>query len=222
MTRFFSQGIGRVRGAIAAVFRPATAPVAEVRAATTDDLLEVARLQAAEAARRTATAWADEPSTTTVVAEDADLWLPSPAFDDRLRAGLDDWIDGIAAEIQAHGESKRLLARGASVGVNALGTGVMLATFLHTGGLTGAEVGVAAATAFLNQKLLSALFGEAAMVELIAACSTAAAAGAGSRRSRPNERDSTRTCPRPGSSRALPTTCVLAGREVRAFAAVAA
>ena len=43
----------------------------------------------------------------------------------------------------------------------------MLATFLHTGGLTGAEVGVAAATAFLNQKLLSALFGEAAMVELI-------------------------------------------------------
>ena len=44
----------------------------------------------------------------------------------------------------------------------------MLASFLHTGGLTGAEVGVAAATAFLNQKLLSALFGEAAMVELVA------------------------------------------------------
>jgi hypothetical protein len=33
--------------------------------------------------------------------------------------------------------------------------------------LTGTEVGVAAATAFLNQKLLGALFGEAAMVELI-------------------------------------------------------
>jgi hypothetical protein len=44
----------------------------------------------------------------------------------------------------------------------------MLGTFLHTGGLTGAEVGIAAGTAFLNQKLLSALFGEAAMVELIA------------------------------------------------------
>ena len=61
-----------------------------------------------------------------------------------------------------------MLARGAAVGVNALGTGVMLATFLHTGGLTGAEVGVAAATAFLNQKLLAALFGEAAMAELVA------------------------------------------------------
>jgi len=44
---------------------------------------------------------------------------------------------------------------------------VMLATFIHTAGLTGTEVGIAAGTAFLNQRLLSALFGEAAMVELI-------------------------------------------------------
>ena len=43
----------------------------------------------------------------------------------------------------------------------------MLATFSHTGGLTGAEVGVAAATGFLNQKLLEALFGEAALAEMI-------------------------------------------------------
>ena len=77
-------------------------------------------------------------------------------------------MQSIVEDIQTRGRSKRMLARGASVGVNVLGTGVMLGTFLHTGGLTGAEVGVAAATAFLNQKLLSALFGEAAMVELIA------------------------------------------------------
>jgi energy-coupling factor transporter ATP-binding protein EcfA2 len=167
ITRFFSAGIGRVRGAIAAIFRPATAPVAEIRSATTDDLVDIARLEAAESARRTATAWSAEQGGARIVAEEPDLWLPSPAFDERLRAGLDAWIDGIAAEIQASGQSKRLLARGASVGVNVVGTSVMLATFLHTGGLTGAEVGVAAATAFLNQKLLSALFGEAAMVELI-------------------------------------------------------
>ena len=43
----------------------------------------------------------------------------------------------------------------------------MLATFAHTGGLTGVEVGLAAATAVLNQKLLEALFGEAAMVEMV-------------------------------------------------------
>jgi len=43
----------------------------------------------------------------------------------------------------------------------------MVATFAHTAGLTGTEVGIAAGTAFLNQKLLAALFGEAALVELI-------------------------------------------------------
>jgi energy-coupling factor transporter ATP-binding protein EcfA2 len=168
MTRFFSEGIGRIRGALAAVFRPAQAPVAEIRAATTDDLVAIARLQAGEAARRTASAWSEEPATRQAIAEDAELWLASADFDARMQARIDGWIEGIVEDIQTHGRSKRTLARGATVGVNVLGTGVMLGTFLHTGGLTGAEVGVAAATAFLNQKLLSALFGEAAMVELIA------------------------------------------------------
>ena len=168
MTRFFSEGIGRIRGAIAAVFRPVTAPVAEVRAATTEDLIAVTRLQAAEAARRAATAWSDSPAVARALAERPELWVPSPDFDARLSVRLETWIEGIVADIQAHGRPKRLLARGAAVGVNAMGTGVMLATFVHTGGITGTELGVAAATAFLNQKLLAALFGEAAMAELVA------------------------------------------------------
>jgi energy-coupling factor transporter ATP-binding protein EcfA2 len=168
MTRFFSQGIGRIRGAIAAVIRPATAPVAEVRAATTEDLIAVARLQAAEAARRTATSWSETPAAGRQIAELPELWVPSPDFEVRLQERLEHWIEGITEEIQAHGRPKRLLARGAAVGVNAMGTGVMLATFVHTGGITGAELGVAAATAFLNQKVLAALFGEAAMAELVA------------------------------------------------------
>jgi hypothetical protein len=167
MTRFFSEGIGRIRGAIQAVIRPATAPVREVRAATTDDLLAAARFQAAEAARRTASTWSDWPGMGPAVSANAELWLPSPTFDERLHERLDSWIDNIVADIQERGGPKRTLARGGTLGVNVLGTGVMLASFLHTGGLTGAEVGVAAATAFLNQKLLGALFGEAAMTELV-------------------------------------------------------
>ena len=167
MTRFFADGIGRVRGAIAGLLRPAAPPVAEVRAATTDDLVAVARIHAAEAARRTATSWADAPSVGPSIAADGALWGTSSDFDDRLRERLDRWIESIGADIRARGRPKRILARGASLGVNALGTGVMLGAFIHTGGLTGAEVGVAAATAFLNHKLLSALFGEAAMLELI-------------------------------------------------------
>ncbi len=167
VTRLFSRGIGAIRGAIASVFRPSTAPVVEVREATTDDLVAVVRQHAAEAARRTATAWADEPRVGAAIGERGDLWGVSPGFDDRLRTRLEGWIASIGEDIAATGEGKRKLARGASIGVNALGVGVMLATFIHTAGLTGTEVGVAAATAFLNQKLLGALFGEAAMVELI-------------------------------------------------------
>lgn len=168
VTRFFSKGIGAVRGMIAGIFRPSTAPVAEVRDATTDDLLSLARQHAAEAARRTATAWADEPAVAQAVAADPSLWTTSAGFDERFRARLEAWIASIASDIAETGEGKRRLAKGASIGINALGTGVMLATFIHTAGLTGTEVGIAAGTAFLNQKLLGALFGEAAMVELIA------------------------------------------------------
>jgi energy-coupling factor transporter ATP-binding protein EcfA2 len=167
ITRLFSRGIGAVRGAITAIFRPSAAPIVEVREATTDDLVTVIRQHAAEAARRTATSWADEPRVAAAIGDRPDLWGVSTGFDERLRGRLEAWIGSIGEDIATTGEGKRKLARGASIGVNALGVGVMLATFIHTAGLTGTEVGVAAATAFLNQKLLGALFGEAAMVELI-------------------------------------------------------
>jgi energy-coupling factor transporter ATP-binding protein EcfA2 len=167
ITRVFSKGIGAVRGAIVSIFRPSAAPVAEVREAAADDIVAVSGLHAAEASRRTATAWADDPQAGASVRDRPDLWGVSAQFDRRVRERLDDWIASIAADIAETGESKRRLARGASIGVNALGVGVMLATFIHTAGLTGTEVGIAAGTAFLNQKLLGALFGEAATVELI-------------------------------------------------------
>ena len=59
------------------------------------------------------------------------------------------------------GEQRKGWAQVASIGVNAVGTSAILAVFVHTGGLTGAEVGITAATAVVNQKLLEAIFGEA-------------------------------------------------------------
>ena len=168
ITRFFSSGIGKIRGTLSALIRGTPpAPVAEVREDALADLTALARAHAGEAARRTATAWSEERSTTRLVAEQTDLWTVSPGFDAELRAELEGWITSIAEDVQATGGQKRFLAKGASVGVNAAGIGVMLATFATTGGITGTEVGVAAGTAFLNQKLLEALFGEAAMVEMI-------------------------------------------------------
>ena len=168
LTRMFSSGIGRVRGAISGIFRARPqAPVAEVRDQTLDDLTALARVRLSEAARQTAVAWSDEPSAAGALQAHPEVWTLRDGIDEELNARLTEWVDTIAEDVRSTGGSKRTLARGASVGVNAAGVGVMIATFSHTGGLTGAEVGVAAATAFLNQKLLGALFGEAALVEMI-------------------------------------------------------
>jgi hypothetical protein len=168
LTRMFAGGIGRVRGALTGMVRGRPqAPVAEVREQTLDDLTALARVRLAEAARRTSAAWAEEPAAERALAAHPDAWTVSEGIDERLDERLSGWVESIAQDVRETGATKRTLARGASVGVNAAGIGVMLATFSHTGGLTGAEVGIAAATGFLNQKLLSALFGEAAMVEMI-------------------------------------------------------
>jgi hypothetical protein len=45
----------------------------------------------------------------------------------------------------------------------------MLAVFAHSAGLTGGEVAIAGGTAVVNQKLLEALIGEAAVADIIRA-----------------------------------------------------
>jgi hypothetical protein len=168
VTRLFATGIGRVRGVLGQLLHGApTAPIATVKESTTSDIITLARIHAADASRRAALAWSGNPLLAETVAGDAGLWAESEGFDGRLAARLDAWLASIAADVRETGAPKRALARGASTGLNAVAITVMLATFVHTGGLTGAEVGVAAASGFLNQKLLSALFGEAAMVEMI-------------------------------------------------------
>ena len=168
VTRFFASGIGRIRGALVTLLRGSPpAPIAIVEEETTSDLVAISVSHASEAARRTAARWSERPPAAELLAADASLWSPSPDFGERLEARLRGWIAAIAQDVQTTGAPKRDVARGASIGVNALGVAVMLGVFSQTGGLTGAEVGVAAATAFLNQKLLHALFGEAAMVEMI-------------------------------------------------------
>jgi hypothetical protein len=46
--------------------------------------------------------------------------------------------------------------------VNGAGLVLMLAVFAHTGGLTGAEIAVASGTSAASQKVLEAVFGDAA------------------------------------------------------------
>ena len=162
VARILAQGVGRVVASVRSLFRPGPpAPAIEVREAAFSDLVALAVQHADAAARRTATAWVEDRYGAAALAERAELWGASRGLDDRLVRDLEAWAAGIGDEIRILGEQRKGWAQVASIGVNAVGTSAILAVFVHTGGLTGAEVGITAATAVVNQKLLEAIFGEA-------------------------------------------------------------
>ena len=162
VARILAHGIGRVTATIRSLFRPGpAAPAVEVREAAFADLVAVAVQHADAAARRTATTWIDDPYGAQALAVDGRLWGASSDLADRLGTDLEVWAASVGDQIRALGEQRKGWAQVASIGVNAVGTSAILAVFVHTGGLTGAEVGITAATAVVNQKLLEAIFGEA-------------------------------------------------------------
>ena len=169
ITRFFSRGLGRIRGTIIAAIRGMPeAPVGVVEKEVTSDVVAVAIARATEAARRVASEWSSRAGPADQLARDPSLWSASPELAVRIRPRLHDWVASIATDVQARGAGKRDLAFGVSLGVNALAIAAMVGVFAHTAGVTGTELGIVAATGFLNQKLLQAIFGEAAMREMIA------------------------------------------------------
>jgi energy-coupling factor transporter ATP-binding protein EcfA2 len=168
ITRFVSSGLGRLRGLLMTAFRGSpTAPVAMVEEEVASTLEALALRHATDAARRTATAWSDRSDAAALIDRDPTLWSASDGFGPAIREGLAAWMRATIDDVRTGGGRKKAVAQVAALGVNAVGVAVMLGVFVHTAGITGAEVGIAAGTAFLNQKLLEALFGERAMEQLI-------------------------------------------------------
>lgn len=169
LARFLSEGIGRVAASVRSIFRPArSAPAQQVREATFSDLVASVVQHADASARRTAHIWADDHYGAMALANDAALWGASADVAERLHQDLEAWTEEIGRQIRAMGEQRKGWAQAASIGLNVLGTSAILAVFVHTGGLTGAEVGIGAATALINQKLLEAIFGEANVAAFVA------------------------------------------------------
>lgn len=177
VARFISTGIGRLRAIVLTAFRGTTpAPVNAVENEMATTLEAMALRHASEAARRTAVAWSERAEASALVAADPRLWSASADFKRALEDGLKSWMHGIAEDVRAHAGRRRAVAQIAALGVNVVAVSVMLGVFAYTAGLTGAEVGIAAGTAVVNQKLLEAIFGEGAMAELIGKARTDLAA----------------------------------------------
>ena len=77
-----------------------------------------------------------------------------------------DWQQGVLDMVRTEGADKRSTARFLAYGVNGLSVALMVVVFASTGGVTGAEVGIAGGSAVLGQKLLEAVFGDQAVRRL--------------------------------------------------------
>lgn len=73
------------------------------------------------------------------------------------------WQRRLLETVRAEGSDRRARARIAAVGLNAVSVALIIAVFASTGGLTGAEAGIAGASAVLAQKLLETVFGDQAV-----------------------------------------------------------
>lgn len=162
------ESVGRLRDRISAAFRGEAAPPERVSEAIESGLATLLVDAAGEAARRADRAWRDDDAGRALLAG-ADLARASADLPDRAAATVRAWQDDLLEMIRTEGADKRQTARAMAYGVNAVTLALMVAVFSSTGGLSGAEVGIAGASTALAQKLLEAVFGEDAVRRMSAA-----------------------------------------------------
>ena len=164
--------IGRMRDRVRAFVTGAPAADEEVKAAIETSVETVVLAAADRAAERASDAWRHHPAGRALLAGGPALDAASTELPERTADSVRRWQGHVLELVRQEGASKRTTARLASSGVNALGLGVMLAVFAHTGGITGGEVAVAGGTTALSQKVLEAIFGDQAVRSLAARART--------------------------------------------------
>lgn len=138
-----------------------------VKEAVETGIESVLRAASERAAERAAAAWRGAPEAAELLAG-AHLDAASPELPAVVEREVRDWQAAVFELVRREGMDKRTTARVASLGVNGAGLTVMLAVFVQTGGLTGAEIAIAGGTSALGQKVLEAIFGDQAVRALAA------------------------------------------------------
>ncbi|MBB3086348.1 GTPase domain-containing protein [Geodermatophilus sabuli] len=167
--RSLQSSIGRLRDRVTAALTGRPTPADDLAGALESSVETLLRTEADRAAERTVTAWRALPGGPALLAAtDEDLERASADFTEAAAAQVRDWQGHVLDLVRDEGADKRTRARVLSWGVNGAGAVVMVAVFAQTGGLTGGEVAVAGGTTALGQRLLEAVFGDAAVRSLAA------------------------------------------------------
>ncbi len=161
--------VSRLRDRMISAFSGRPAPVDELQGALENSVERLLRAEADRAAERTVTTWRSLPGGAALLAgAERELEQVSPDFPEAAAAQVRDWQGAVLDLVREQGADKRSQARILSWGVNGAGAVVMVAVFAHTGGLTGGEIAVAGGTTAVGQRVLEAVFGDAAVRSLAA------------------------------------------------------
>lgn len=163
LVKVVAEGAGRARDWLRRVFGGRTV-AGPVGGEATSELVTVVLRRADLAAQGAASAWELDPAGKRLLAEapGGALWRAAEDTRHRAQLAVEDWLAQLGLMVEEQGAGKRRRAQVASYGVNAAAVGLILGVFAHTGGLTGAEVGITAGAAAAQQKLFEHLFGSAA------------------------------------------------------------
>ena len=165
--RAVEQKIGWLRDKIWSTLKGEPPQANEVKLAVESGLEALVREEGDAAAERAEASWAANAAGRQVLqSAREDLSHSSPDFPGAVSRAIRDWQGDVLDIVSEVGQSKRNTARYLALGVNGLGVALMVVVFSQTGGITGAEVGVAGGTALLAQRLLEAVFGEDAVRRL--------------------------------------------------------
>ena len=144
-------------------------PSERVEVEVRGELETIVSRRAGRAAAATSTAWELDPVGASLLAGTGyQLWREDEQTPGRAKASVDDWMAELARMVEDEGGDKRRVAQLASAGVNVVAVTATVGVFMHTGGVTGTEIGVAAGAAAVQQKILEHVFGSAAARSLIA------------------------------------------------------
>ena len=159
--------VGWIRDRIVGWAKGKPAQAERVTMAVESGLETLITEHAENAAESAAASWQSvEPGRNLVEDSGRDLHRASRDFRARAERAVRDWQVGVLDLVRKEGQDKRSTARFLAFGVNGLSVALMVVVFSSTGGVTGAEVGIAGGSALFGQKLLEAVFGDQAVRRL--------------------------------------------------------
>ena len=168
--RKIDAGVSKVRDRVTAVLRGQPQPQAQdnLGEALQSGIAELVEAHADGAASETARQWRATESGPGLLEARPDLTRSSSRLRPELERIVREWQGEVLEIVRTEGQGRRTNARIAAFGINGIGLFLMLVAFASTGGLVGAEIGIAGGTTVLAQRVLEAMFGDQAVREMAA------------------------------------------------------